>query len=94
MKTIVNLYSNTKNEIKKFLCQYFNLPNISLKDDLKWEKVYENPTELADILGTFIDNNEKYNINIWISIDNGFFINVTDNNINDIIKYLYERFPY
>ena len=49
---------------------------------------------MAEIIGTFIDNNDKFHINMWISIDEGFSINVTDNNANQIIKYLYERFPY
>lgn len=93
MKAIVNLYSDIDNEIYNFLNSFYN-NNISLNNSLKWEKIFENPTEIADIIGTFIDNNDKFKINMWISIDEGFFINVRDNNANDIIKYLYERFPY
>lgn len=93
MYTIVNLYSTKTNEIAKFLSSYFNKP-ISLQNDLKWENKYENPIEIADIIGAFIDNNEKYNINMWVSLDENAFINVTDDNANNIIRYLYERFPY
>ena len=45
-------------------------------------------------MGTFIDNNDKYNINMWVSFDKGLFINVTEHNVNKIIRYMYERFPY
>ena len=31
---------------------------------------------------------------MWISMDEGLFINVTDSNADSIIKYLYERYPY
>jgi len=93
MKAIVNLYSNIDNEINNFLNKFYD--DIDLKENnLKWEKEFENPIEIADIIGTFIDNNDKFKINMWISIDEGFFINVNDGNANEIIKYLYERFPY
>lgn len=93
MYTIVNLYSDKHGEISKFLQDFYDT-NIVLENDLKWEKKYDNPIEIADIIGTFIDNNDKYKINMWISIDEGTFINVTNDNADSIIKYLYERFPY
>ena len=93
MYTIVNLYSTKEGEISKFLSSYYNKP-IQLQNDLKWENKYENSIEIADIIGTFIDNNDKYSINMWVSLDKDAFINVTDDNANNIIRYLYERFPY
>ena len=79
MSTIVNLYSEKEGEITKFLENFYN-KDICLSNDLKWEKFYENPIEMADILGIFIDNKDLYNINMWISLDEDAFINVTDNN--------------
>ena len=93
MFTIVNLYSDKKGEISKFLTDFYN-KKINLENDLKWENKYDNSIEIADIVGTFIDNNDKYKINMWISLDEGTFINVTDDNADNIIRYLYERFPY
>jgi uncharacterized membrane protein YvbJ len=90
---IVSLYSNVEDEIKNFLNKFDSDEKIE-SIDLKWQKKYTNPIEIVDIIGTFIDNNYKYKINMWISLDNDFFINVTDNNANQIIKYLFERFPY
>lgn len=93
MYTIVNLYSDKKGEISNFLSSFYN-NEIHIENDLKWERKFDNSIEIADIIGTFIDNNDKYKINMWISLDEGTFINVTDYNVNYIIKYLYERFPY
>jgi len=93
MYTIVNLYSDKENEISRFLSSFYN-KEISLENNLKWEQKYTNSIEIADIVGTFIDNNDKYKINMWISLDEGMFLNVTEHNANDIIKYLFERFPY
>ena len=93
MSTIVNLYSDKKGEISRFLYDFYD-KNISLKNDLKWEKAYENPIEIADILGTYIDNKDLYKINMWISLDENAFINVTESNADKLIRYLYERYPY
>jgi hypothetical protein len=89
---IVRLYSIEKNEINKFLSKYYNEENEHI-NLLEWEKKYQNPIEMVDIIGTFIDNNDKYSINMWISLDKGLFINITDYNADKIIRYIYERFP-
>ncbi len=94
MSVIVNLYSKKNNEIFRFLNNYTNQENLQNKDLLEWQKEFKNPIELADIIGVFIDNNENYDINMWISLDKDFFINVTDNNADQIIRYLFERYPY
>lgn len=93
MVSVVDLYSEKNNEINKFLSIFYNC-NLDLYNTLKWEKEFDNPVEMAEIIGAFIDNKDKYNINMWISLDKGLFINVTEHNVDAIIKYLYERFPY
>ena len=93
MNTIINLYSMQNNEIPRFLEKFYE-KDFVLDNNLEWEKVYENPIEMADIIGVFIENKEDFDINMWVSIDSGFFINVTKNNADQIIRYLFERFPY
>ena len=93
MIATVNLYSNKKGELNKFLSHFYNT-NLDINNHLKWEKKYENPVELADLIGTFIDNSDDYSFNMWISLDKDIFINITDENADEIIRYLYERFPY
>lgn len=92
MNTVVSLYSENKKEISKFL-KSFNNTKID-NDILEWKKEFENPIEIADIIGVFIDNNENFKINMWVSLDAGFFLNVTEHNADQIIRYLYERYPY
>ena len=92
MQGVVNLYSSAKEQLSNFLKDYYNL-DYKVDDDIKWEYKYDNPIKIAEIIGIFIDNKEKYNLTMWISIDPDVFINVNDDNANEIIKYLYERFP-
>ena len=93
MSAVVYLSSNKKGELKKFLSSFYNT-SFNLLNSLKWEKKYANPVEIAEIVGTFIDNSDDFDIHIWISIDKNVFIHVDEKNADDIIKYLYERFPY
>lgn len=93
MGILIDLYSNKENEIKKFLDKFFN-SNMDISTKLQYELKFENPVESADLIGVFIDNNDAYNINMWVSLDEGFFLNVTDHNADKIIRYLYERYPY
>lgn len=93
MKAIIKLYSTKENEIKKFLRMYYS-KNFELNNNLIWCKEFDNPIEIADFAGTFIDNNNKYQINMWVSLDKDIYINITDSNVNQFIKYLYDRYPY
>lgn len=87
------LFSNEKGELNKFLSRFYNT-NLDIENNLKWEKESANPVELAEILGTFIDNSDDYLLSMWLCLDQDVFVNITNKNANDIIKYLYERFPY
>lgn len=93
MSVTVSLYSTENGEIARFLHDFYE-KNIEIKNDLEWEEEFKNPTQSASIIGAFIDNNEKFKINMWVSLDTGFYINVTDFNADKIIRYLYERYPY
>ena len=93
MNSIVRLYSEKPGEIHRFLNDFFN-NNIELENELEWQKEFVNPIEIVDIIGAFIENNDDYSINMWVSIDENCFINVTDDNADELIRYLYERFPY
>lgn len=93
MGNIVDLYSDKKGEISRFLNDFYK-EKVELSNELKWEKSFENPVEMADIIGAFIDNRDLYKINMWISLDEDAFINVTENNVDKLIRYLYERYPY
>jgi len=93
MNTIVKLYSIKEGEINRFLSLFYN-DKFNIEKDLQWNINFSNPIEIADIIGNYIDNNDKFEFNMWICLDEGFLINVTDNNADNIIRYLYERFPY
>ena len=89
-KPTVRLYCVDNNELLNFLNKFYN------KDFEKSteEFTFDNPIELIDLISAVIDNNDQYNISACINLDEDIFIKITNSNINDIIKYLYERYPY
>lgn len=89
----ITLYSKKKGELNRFLSRFYNT-NLEIKNCLKWEKESANPVELAEIIGTFVDNSDDYYLNMWLCLDKDVFVNVTTENADNIIRYLYERFPY
>lgn len=89
----VNLYSEHSNELEKFLSSFYN-SSIDLKNNLNWSHNYENPIEITEIIGTFADNFEDFKMMMWVSLDKGVYINVTEENADNLIRYLYERYPY
>lgn len=92
IKYSVNLFSESNKDLKKFLDLFYK-NNINLEDNLSYEENFENPVEMIELISTVIDNNDKFNIGVWISIDKDIFINVTESNLEKIIRYLLERYP-
>ncbi|MCI9246398.1 MAG: hypothetical protein HFJ30_04660 [Clostridia bacterium] len=94
MNATIRLYSNEEGEITSFLSRFFQNKEIAIEDELLWQKEYANPLEMVDMMGALIENQEDYKINMWISLDQDLFINITKSSIDSVIRYLYERYPY
>lgn len=93
MLSIVKLQSKKIGELNRFLSKFYNT-NLEIDDKLKWDKIYDNPIEITELIGVFIDNFDDFDIKMWISLDKDIFIKISEKNANDIIKYLFERYPY
>ena len=92
MLAFVNINSEKNGEVNRFLSKFYN-HNLKLENN-NWQKKFSNPIEIAELIGVYIDNYEDYNLSFWFSLDDGLIIKVDSSNANEIIKYLYERFPY
>ena len=92
MLSSINLYSDQKGEINKFLSNYYNT-NLDIEDKLKWQKVYKNPIEMTDLIGVFVENSDKYKINVWVCLDTDVYIRVSNKNADKLIRYIYHRYP-
>lgn len=89
----VNLYSESSEELKRFLSSFYN-SSFNINNNLNWGHKYENPIEITEIIGVLVDNFEDFKIMMWVSLDKGVYIHVTKENADKLIRYLYERYPY
>jgi len=88
-KPTLNLYCKNQEELIEFLEKFYNK-----KINNTIEKfTFDNPIDMIDIATAIIDDSDKYNINAWVNLDEDIYIKITNTNLNDIIKYLYERYP-
>lgn len=93
MSAIIDIYSEKTNEIKNFVDKFYE-DNFDIKNNLEYEIIFENPIAASDIISAFIDNDDIFDIHMWLSLDKDIFINVTPHNADKIIRYLFERYPY
>ena len=89
----VILFSNANGEINKFLNKFYN-SHIITENSLIWKKDFPNPIEISEIAAAFSDNHNRFNLNMWISLDEDIFIKISPSNVNYVIKYIFERYPY
>ncbi len=87
------LFSHNKDDINNFLSKFYNT-NLGLENTLSWHKDFSNPVDISEIIAALVDNNNSFNIIMWISLDEDVFINITPSNAEIIIRYLFERYPY
>ncbi len=88
-KPTLNLYCKDQTELSTFLERFYNKKFENSIENI----TFENPIEMVDLISAIIDNNDRYNISAWINLDEDIFIKISNSNLNDIIKYLYERYP-
>ena len=93
MNAKVILFSYKYGEINNFLNKFYTT-NVDLEDAMSWQKIFTNPVEISEIIAAFVDNIETFEITMWISLDEDVFIKITSSNAENVIKYLFERYPY
>ena len=93
MTAKVILFSYKYGEINTFLSKFYTT-NVGVEDSLSWQKNFQNPVEMSEIIAAFVDNVDSFTITMWISLDEDVFIKITPSNAENVIKYLFERYPY
>lgn len=89
----INLFSTNLNDINDFLSKFYS-KNITDFSNKNCQINFKNPTELVSLISALIDNNDLYKITAWLNLDENTYIKISPENLNEIIKYIYERYPY
>ena len=93
MKAKVILVSDKSEEINNFLNKFYSTKS-DHGDCTSWEKEFPNPVEISEFIAAFADNRHSFDLTMWVTLDENVFIKISPSNSNNIIKYLFERYPY
>ena len=88
----ISLWSTEQGEILRFLESFYQ-KNIKIEAcSRRWIKEFYNPLDSIDIISALMDNNYKYEILMYIHMENGYLHKITTDNYNDIIKDILKLF--
>ena len=93
MKAKGILFSNKSNQITDFLNKFYSNKS-EHSHSTSWKKEFPNPVEITEFIAAFADNSNSFDLAMWISLDKDVFIKISPSNSDNIIKYLFERYPY
>ena len=92
MEITLNLISQKKNSINNFLTKYFEKDMLTDENTAEWSYILKKPLDSINIISAVMDNSLDKNLDIWISFDPNIFIKIKQDNYNEIIRYILERF--
>ena len=92
MSITINLVSEKYGELEQFLSNYFEKDMLVDSDTLEWTYTFRKPLDSVSMINAIIDNSDIYSFTPWISMDKDLFIKIEENNHNDLVKYIFDRF--
>lgn len=87
------LFSYKYGELNNFLNKFYTT-DFDIVNSLSWQKEFNNPIEISEFIAAFVDNIDSFDIIMWITLDEDVYIKITSSNADNVIKYLFERYPY
>ena len=92
MSITLNLVSEKNNVINNFLKTFFEKNMLTDENTVEWSYILPEPLDAINIISAVMDNSLEKDLTVWVSFDPNVFIKVKNDNYNDIIKYILERF--
>jgi len=92
MPITVNLLSENEGILKSFLDTYYEKDCKIDNDVSEWINIFNKPLEAIELISSVVDNSDSFDINLKICMDAGIFVEVTQQNVNDIIKFMLFRY--
>ena len=93
MPAKIILFSYKYGEINNFLNKFYS-KDLNLENSLSWQQDFSNPVDITEFIAAFVDNINSFSINMWITLDEDVYIKISPSNADNVIKYLFERYPY
>lgn len=93
MSVGISLVSEQSNVINNFLTSFFDNKITADPDTYEWDYSLKNDLESIDLISSLMDNIDLYpSLNLWVSFDPNLFIKVKEDNYENLIKYIANRY--
>lgn len=92
MDIIINLISEEDNAVNDFLTKFFEKDMMTDMLTCEWSYTFSSPLSAVNLISSLMDSAFSSKIEAWISLDPNVFIKIREDNYNDIIKYIIDRF--
>ena len=86
---VVTLLAEKPCELNRFLSAYYCKDMNIEEGAFRWSCMFKRPLDSICILATLIDNIEDYKIEALVSVKHYDNIKVSEDNINELVKFLY-----
>jgi hypothetical protein len=89
----ISLVSEQNNVINNFLSSFFDNKITADADTYEWDYYLHNDLDSINLISCLMDNIELYpSLNLWVSFDPNLFIKVKEDNYENLIKYIANRY--
>lgn len=93
MAVNISLVSEKNNAINEFLTTFFDNKITADFDTYEWDYCLTNDLESIDLISCLMDNIDLYSsLSLWVSFDPNLFIKVKEDNYENLIKYIANRY--
>jgi len=92
MSITINLISEKSNAINNFLTEFFEKDMLTDAETSEWSYILPKPLDAINLISAVMDNSLENDLTVWVSFDPNVFLKVKNDNYNEIIKYILERF--
>lgn len=92
MAITINLVSEEKNLINNFLLSFFGKDMLTDENTTEWSYTLPSPLTSVELISAVMDNYNEGSITCWVSLDPNIFLKVREDNYNELIKYIFQRF--
>lgn len=88
MSVTLSLWSQKQGEIRKFLHSFYEKDFYKEEFSRQWMGDFRNPMDSIDMISALMDNFEKFDLAMYIHMENGYLHKITETNYDDVIKGL------
>jgi hypothetical protein len=92
MAITISLWSTKQGELNRFLYSFYEKDMEVDCSSRRWVKSFFKPLDSVDMICALMDNIERYEVAMYLHMENGYLHRITDCNYEDVVRGLFEMY--